>query len=124
MGSVYIQKEKADHVRLNNSTGADLAQYEFTVINGMCLIADEAIVSGEIGSFHNADNLLLQTSNLLSGSDTFDTVNNPVYWDPATGDFSDTSAAADYLVGTLQTVKTTEGVILVLVNRNADLISA
>jgi hypothetical protein len=124
MGSVFIQKEQADHVRLNNSTGADLAQYEFTVINGMCLIADEAITSGEIGSFHNADNLLLQTKDLLSSYDTFDTVNDPVYWDPDTGDFSDTSAVDDYLVGTLQTVKTTEGVILILINRDADLISA
>ena len=123
MGSVYIQKPKADHVNLVNNTGAALAQYDFTVINGLCLIADEAIASGAKGSFHNVDNLVIQTNDLLTGSLDFDTASAPVYWDPTTGDFSDTSASGDYLVGTLDTVKDSAGMIIVLLNRNAELIA-
>ena len=64
MATVYIQRECGDarHARLNNSTSADLAQYELTVINGLILVADEAIADGEVGSFAVVEDISFQIS--------------------------------------------------------------
>jgi len=112
MATVYISKEDVDHIVLNNNTGADLAQYEFTVIGELCLIADDAIVDGETGSFHAGTTLIIQTDDLETGEDTFATVNQDVYWNPTSGDFSDTETDTYYKVGTLKTIKDTNGMIV------------
>ena len=124
MGTVYIQKERVDHVVLNNNTGADLVQYEFTVIGGLCLVADEAIANGATGSFHLEDNLILQTSDLVVGQDTFATVNQDVYWKPTTGEFSDTEDDTYYKVGILKTIKNLKGVIWFVKDRDTVLDAA
>ena len=112
MATVYIQKEKVDHIVLNNDTGADLAQFEFTVIGELCLVADEKIVDGETGSFHVEANLVIQSDDLETGEDTFATVNQDVYWNPSSGDFSDTENDTYYKVGTLKTIKDSDGMIV------------
>ena len=122
MSTVYIQKEVVDHVVLNNDTGADLVQYEFTVIGGLAAVADEAIVSAEEGSLHVEDGLIVQATGFVAAQDTFATVNQDVFWKPSTGEFSDTSTATYYKVGILKTVKNSNGVILFVKQRHAELI--
>lgn len=126
MATVYIQKEIVDHINLTNDTGAALAQYELTIIGGMVCIADEAIASGAIGSFHIEDKLLIQidaTNDGVAGELTFGTANADVFWDSSSGDFSDTSTAGYYKIGTVNTVKNSNGIVLVNVNKYAELIS-
>jgi len=117
MATVYIQKEGVTHIDLENTTGADLAQYELTVIGGLVCIADEAIEDGERGSFHVEQNLLIQVADLVATEDTFGTENAVVYFDPATKKFSDTLTATYYPVGIVNTVKNSNGVVLVTLNR-------
>ena len=121
MATVYIQKEGLEHVTLKNDTGADLAQYELTVIGGLVVVADEAIASNAEGSFHIAENIIAQVSDLEAGEDTFATLNAPVYFNPATGDFSDTDTLTYYKVGVVTTVKNANGVVLVLLQRKTSL---
>lgn len=104
MATVYIQREQGDarHVRLTNSTGAALEQYELTVINGLILVADEAIAVDAVGSFAVVEDLSGQIDEFVATEDTFGTVNAVVYWDPTSGDFSDTSTVGYYPVGTVQ----------------------
>lgn len=122
MSTVYIQKEVVDHVVLNNDTGADLVQYEFTVIGGLAAVADEAIVSAEEGSLHVEEGLIVQAADFVAAEDTFATVNQDVFFKPSTGEFSDTSTATYYKVGILKTVKNSNGVILFVKQRHAELI--
>lgn len=119
MSTVYIQKESVDHIVLNNDTGSDLVQYEFVVIGGLSLVADEAIVAGETGSFHVENGLILQIEDFVATEDTFATVNASVYWDPATGDFSDTATEGYYKVGIVKTVKDGNGMVVMTKNREA-----
>ena len=119
MSTVYIQKESVNHIILNNNTGSDLVQYEMTVIGGLSLIADEAIANGATGSFHVENGICFQTDDFEAGEDTFATVNQDVFWNPATGDFSDTETAGYYKVGVLKEIKNSNGVILVTKNRQA-----
>ena len=123
MSTVYIQKEKVDHINLINNTGADLAQYEFTVIGGLCLVADEAIVDGARGSFHVEENIQLQIDTFVAAEDTFATANADVFWKPSTGEFSDTSTATYYKVGIVKEVKNANGIVLIVKQRDAELIS-
>ena len=124
MATVYIQKEEVDHINLINNTGADLAQYELTVIGGLVVIADEAITDGSRGSFHCEENLLIQIEDFVAGENTFGTADADVFWDPSSGDFSDTSTATYYKVGIVHTVKNSNGVVLVSLNRETDLVGA
>lgn len=119
MATVYIQNEPVNHIRLTNDTGADLEQYEFTVMGGLALVADNDIVSGEVGSFHVEAGIILQIDDLVSGEDTFGTANAPVYWKPATGEFSDTATEGYYKIGVVQAVKNTNGVVFVSKAREA-----
>ena len=124
--TVYIQKEDVDHLNLINDTGADLAQYEFTVIGGLCLVADEAIVSAARGSFHVEGDLVLQfdaTNDGVAGELTFATADADVFWKPSTGEFSDTSTATYYKVGIVHTVKNANGIVLMVKAHDAVLIS-
>jgi len=123
MSTVYIQKESVNHVMLKNDTGADLAQYEFTVIGGLACVADNAITDGAVGSFHVEDGLCLQADTFVSGQLTFGTENADVFWKPSTGEFSDTSTTTYYKVGIVKEVKDSNGVILFVKQRHAELIS-
>lgn len=112
MAGVYIQNESIDHIRMVNDTGADLEQYEFTVIGRYACVADEAIEAGEIGSFHVEEGILCQAEDFVAGEGTFATPNQEVFWDPVTGDFSDTETVDYFLVGQLVTVLDANGVIV------------
>lgn len=122
--TVYIQKEKVDHINLINDTGAALVQFEFTVIGGLCLVADEAIANGARGSFHVEENIQLQISGFVTGELTFGTANADVFFKPSTGEFSDTSTATYYKVGIVKEVKDSNGVVIMVKQRDAVLISA
>lgn len=126
MATAYIQKESVDHINLVNGTGAALAQYEFTVLGGRSVIADEAIASAARGSFHAEDKLQVQidaTNDGVTGELTFGTANADVFWKPSTGEWSDTSTATYYKIGTVNTVKNSNGIVLVDLKLYADLIA-
>ncbi len=122
MSTVFIQKEQVTHLNLINDTSADLEQYEFTVIGGLCLVADEDILDGARGSFHVEENIQLQVDTFVAAEDTFATANADVFWKPSTGEFSDTSTATYYKVGIVKEVKNANGVIRFVKQRDAVLI--
>lgn len=124
MATVYNNRLAAPNVNLNNSTGAALVQYELTVIGGLVLIADEAIADGVVGSFYSEDGATCQISEFVAGELTFGTVNAPVFFDPATGDFSDTSTIGYYPVGIVKTIKNSAGVVEVLLQRHTTIVAA
>ena len=123
MATVYINREENDHVRFENDTGADLVQYEGTVVGPYAAVADEAIKDGEVGSFHVKEGIQCQISDLVYGEDAFATVGQPVYFDPATGGFSDTEDAGYYLWGYLVLEKDAHGMIVVEKRRYAVLVT-
>lgn len=110
MTTVYVEKEKCDHVRVVNDTGDDLARGEFAIVGPYAAVADEAIAAGAIGSFHVEEGIQVQTDALESGYDTFATPGQPVYWNGI--NFQDVAVAEDYFVGYLVEVKDSAGKIL------------
>lgn len=120
MSTVYIQRDQAvRQTRLNNNTGAALAQFELTVINGVILVALDAIANGSVGSFGIVEDISFQVEDFVTSEDTFATVDASVYWDPTSGDFSDTATAGYYKIGIVQEIKNSNGVVLVYGNRDA-----
>ncbi|MGD8567396.1 MAG: DUF2190 family protein [Gammaproteobacteria bacterium] len=113
MATIYVSREDNDHIRLNNDTGADLSQYEPTVIGELAAVADEAITSAAVGSFAVEAGLEVQSDDLSAGENTFGTVNQIVYFDPSGKTFSDTETVGYYEWGQLKTVKDTNGVIVI-----------
>jgi hypothetical protein len=129
--TVYIEKEQGDalHERLTNDTGAALVQYEFTVLGqtpggNIIGICDEGngIDSGYRGSFATQEGVHVQAADFETGEGTFATPNAPVYWNPATGLFSDTETDGYYYVGDVVRVLDSNGVIVFSVLRKAQLI--
>ena len=110
--TVYIQREKCDHVRTKNDTGADLVQYQFAIVGPYAAVADEAIANGAVGSFHVEEGIQVHTTALHASEHTFGTVGNPVYWDPVTETFSDTAEDGYYLVGYVILTKDSDGVVV------------
>jgi hypothetical protein len=123
MAIVYINCEENDHIRFENDTGAGLDQYDATVVGPFAAIADEDIENGEVGSFHVEQGVQCQIENLVDGEDTFATVGQPVYFNPAAGDFSDIETADYYLWGYLIEVKDSNGMIVVEKRRYAVLVT-
>jgi len=123
MATVFIEKERCDHVRIANDTGAELAQYEFAVVGPFAAVADEVIANAAVGSFHVEEGIQVQASNLTDTEDTFATSGQAVYWD-GDGNFSDTLTEGYYLVGHLLTVKDSDGVILFEKERYAVVVPA
>lgn len=119
MSTVYIEKESVDHIVLTNNTGAALVQYQITVIGGLVVVADEAIASGATGSFHVEAGLIVQASSFVATEDTFGTVNAPVYFDPSSGNLSDTATEGYYKIGVVQVAKDSNGVVKVALLREA-----
>lgn len=122
--TVFIEKEKCDHVRIKNETGADIDQYQFAIVGPYAAVADEDIADDAVGSFHVEEGIQIQTTDLHATQNTFATVGNPVYWDPATSKFSDTLTATYYLVGYLLQAKNSDGVIVFEKARYAKLVPA
>lgn len=101
-----------DVIRFHNNTGAPLEQNDLVVNNGQVCVAIEAVASGAVGPFAVDEGLQLQTSDLKATEDTFGAEGDPVYWDPATGDASDTLTAGYYQIGIITKVKDANGVIV------------
>jgi len=99
MATIYVEKDKAEAFRLVNTSGADLAINQFTVLGGRCLKACSAIVSTATGGFEDLRDKVFRASTFVSGEATFAAGNAAVYWKPSTGEFSNTSTATYYLVG-------------------------
>jgi len=123
MATVYIEKEKCDHVRIANDTGAELAQYEFAVVGPFAAVADDVIANAAVGSFHVEEGIQVQASNLTETEDTFATSGQAVYLD-GDGNFSDTSTATYHLVGYLLVAKNANGVIVFEKTRYATVVPA
>ncbi len=123
MSTVYIQKEENKHLVLTNNTSAALEQYEFVVLGKLSCVADEAIAKNAEGSLHVEEGLCLQIDDFVSGEDTFATANADVFWKPSTGEFSDTSKSTYYKVGIVKEIKNSNGVVLVVMQRHAELIA-
>lgn len=122
--TVFIEKEMCDHVRIKNETGADIDQYQFAIVGPYAAVADEDIADDAVGSFHVEEGIQIQTDELHAAQNTFATIGNPVYWDPATETFSDTLTATYYLVGYLLQVKNSEGMIVFEKERYAKVVPA
>lgn len=120
--TIYVQKERCDHIRVTNDTGADMSQYDFDVVGPWAAVADADITSGAVGSYHIEEGIQLQTDNLESGADTFGTANQAVYYNSTTKEFSDTLTDNYYLVGYIIEVKDSNGVIVFEKLRYAELI--
>lgn len=99
MATIFVKKEKANGLRLINTSGADLVQDQFTVLGGRILKACEAIASTVTGGFEDLQDKRFQVSTFVSGEATFAAGNAAVYWKPSTGEFSDTSTATYWLIG-------------------------
>ena len=123
MATVYIEKERCDHVRIANDTGAELAQYEFAVVGPFAAVADEVIAIGAVGPLHVEEGIQIQASNLTAAELTFATSGQAVYLD-GDGNFSDTETAGYYLVGYLLQVKNSNGVIVFEKTRYAVVVPA
>lgn len=121
---VYIEKERCDHVRIKNVTGADVEQYEFVIIGPYAGVADEDIKNGAEGSFHVEEGIQVQATTLHETQNTFGTVGNPVYLDPVSNTFSDTLAAGYLIVGHLVRAKDSGGMIVFEKARYARLVPA
>lgn len=122
--TVFIEKEMCDHVRIKNGTGGDLDQYQFAIVGPYAAVADEDVAENAVGSFHVEEGIQIQTTDLHATQNTFATVGNPVYWDPATSKFSDTLTEDYYLVGYLLQAKNSDGVIVFEKERYAKLVPA
>lgn len=124
MANIFIEKVEREHVVLVNGTGAELKLFDFTVIAPYAAVADQVIANGSAGSFFVEGGLELQANELVSGEDTFATLLAPVYFDPTTKKFSDTSTAGYYMVGYLTSVKSSDGDIKFEKLRIATLVAA
>ena len=111
--TTYVSREHNDHIRLNNDSGADLAQYEASVIGELAVVADEAIDSEDVGPFAVETGLEVQSDDLVTGELTFGTVNQIVYFSPDDNAFSDTETAGYYEWGQLKEIKDDDGVIVI-----------
>jgi hypothetical protein len=101
MGStVSVRKPEAEALRLTNPTGVALVKDEFTVFAGRALVALEAIGIAAVGSLDDVAGKELQAADYVNNEGAFATGNLPVYWDPTTKKFSQTSTAGYYFVGT------------------------
>lgn len=104
--TVYVEREKCDHLRLANNTGADLVQGEFTLVGGYPAVADEPIANNAVGSFHVEPNIVCQASEFSTGEGTFPTANAEIYFDPVDKKFSNTKSADVYGVGRVTEILT------------------
>ena len=99
MATIYVEKMTAEAFRLQNTSGAVLVQNEFTILGLKCLKACDNIAVGAIGGFEFLRDKVINANTFVSGQATFATSNLAVYWKPASGEFSNTATAANYLVG-------------------------
>lgn len=101
-------EDTGNYVRLTNGTGADLVQFEVTVIGKLPVIAQEAIASTAEGIF-KVGQCSVHTDNLHASLNTFGTLGAPVFFDPTTKTIADTYQLGFAEIGALTKVKATAG---------------
>lgn len=118
--AVFVEKIDRDHIVIQNNSGADFSQGDFVVAGNTggasgqevwCGVCDRDIADGESGTINVEEGILIQADSLKALEDTFATYGQNVFYDAATGEFSDTSTAGYFKVGLLWAVKSTDGVI-------------
>lgn len=113
-------------LRLTNGTGAPVAQGSFVVNHGFAAVAEKAIASGAVGPWWVEEGIQVRAkgaAKLKAGEDTFGTLGQEVYWDPASDKFSDTLTAGYYAVGRLTVIKSAAAGITFDKYRYADLVT-
>lgn len=116
---VYTRSERADDIRLKNTTGGDVVTDQLVVLGDQVLIANENISSNAVGCFALMPlgfTIEAAAADLKTAEDTFLTENQAVYFDSVTGKLSDTVTQGYYLIGILQADKTASGIVFVTVN--------
>lgn len=126
LNGVYIQNAGASSHRLYNGTGAILYQGELTVLGRLVAVANEQVGIAAIGAFDTEDGAIVQATDLETSEDTFATNGQNVYFNPATGQFSDTATVGYFLVGQLVAggTKDSGGMIIFAKQRWADAIES
>lgn len=112
--TVYVGKEKADTLRIVNSSGADIVANEFTVLVGKGLKACAAVANAAYGAFEDLLGKIFEIDDFVVGEDAFATAGAAVYWNPTTGEFSDTLTVGYYIVGYVYSIKDSNGIVEVL----------
>lgn len=126
MAKVFIQNEQENNPRLTNTTGADITKDDFVVIGGICLVANEDVADGEVGSFHSYNGSIIQIdadNDGVTGELTFGTANADVFWKAATSEFSDTSTAGYIKIGSVVEVKNAAGMVTVRLTSNTSTVA-
>lgn len=120
--TVFVRSEEAGVIRLKNTSGGDVVQHQLVALGGQVVIATEAVASNAIGAFQLLPlgvTVEVAAADLKTSEDTFGTANHAVYFDSVTGKISDTATQGYYLVGLLQSVKTSDGIVFISVEPSA-----
>lgn len=99
MSKVFINKPEGESIQLINTSGANIAQFEFVVMAGRCLVADQAVAANAVGGFTIVEDQEFEAADFVTSEGTFSAPNAKVFWNPADGKFSDTESVGYYLVG-------------------------
>lgn len=97
---------------LYNDTGATLAQGELSVVGDLVAICTDGagVASTAVGGFDFGECIVrILTAAMKNGEATFNTDNQPVYFDPSGKKFSDTETAGYYKIGQLKNKKGSNG---------------
>ena len=95
-----------------NTTGADVAQGDFIVLDDLfCGVVDLDSEDGSDVSVSVTEGMNILTSATAAAS-TFDTQGDEVFWDEDNQEFTDVSASGLFRVGALITPKTSGGQIM------------
>jgi len=119
----FVKKEPAGYVRLKNTTGAIVSAGEFCIIGNLGAIAQEEIAINAYGGFLIGSGTEVQTATLTKSEDTFNTVNQIVYWNNTDKSFSNTLTVGYYKVGQLKTVKDSGGMIVFTKFEKAEIVA-
>ena len=119
----FVKKEPAGYALLKNTTGAKVSAGEFCILGDLGAIAQEEIDINAYGGFLIGSGTEVQTAKLTTSEDTFNTVNQIVYWDDTGKAFSDKLKVGYYKVGQLKTVKDSRGVIVFTKFEKAEIVA-
>lgn len=119
----FVKKEPAGYALLKNTTGAKVSAGEFCILGDLGAIAQEEIDINAYGGFLIGSGTEVQTAKLTNSENTFNTVNQIVYWNGTDKSFSDTMTVGYYKVGQLKTVKDSRGVIVFTKFEKAEIVA-
>jgi hypothetical protein len=105
MSKIFISKPEGESIAMINTSGADVIQFQFLVLGGRALAADEAIAANAVGGFTDLEDMEIEIDDFVTSEGTFSAANAKVFWDPATGKFSDTETVGYWLIGYTKAAK-------------------